>query len=133
MNEIARIVAMVTTERRNIFPPCQTVIAGCIRRTVRQNHSAGSVGGCNRSAGSCLHYSVGHSLCFSCGARGRSVGGVPQGDANRWEEKLMLVCLTMMSKCRHECFEEGLCVSVFRLTVCGLHDYDVVTNCAYRK
>jgi len=74
MNEIAPVVVLVTTERRNILPPGQTVDAGCIRRTVRQNHSAGSVGGCNRSAGSCLHYSVGHSLCFNCSARGRSVG-----------------------------------------------------------
>ena len=54
--------------------PCKTVVAGSIRRTVRQNHSAGSVGGPNRPAGSCLHYSAYHSLCFSCGARGRSVG-----------------------------------------------------------
>jgi hypothetical protein len=74
MNEIARVHAMLTTERRNILPPRQTVIAGCIRRMVRQNHSAGSVGGCNRPAGSCLRYSVCHSLCFSCGASGRSVG-----------------------------------------------------------
>jgi hypothetical protein len=33
----------------------------------------------------------------------------------------------------NECFEEGLCGSVFRLTACDIHDYAVATDRALRK
>ena len=36
-------------------PPCHTAIAGCIRRTVREHHDTGGVGGCSRCYLLCLH------------------------------------------------------------------------------